>query len=256
MRVIFWCEFPEQLNFKKLNSAINFNTEIYFAASSRKEFMGIRRKIKNKNISVGAWPILEKKDGYWFSGFVSRKCIDKLDSFKGINIKIDIEPPIYNGRHSLIKDFFWLARYSTKKGENNDYLRYKTSRISSNLIISGFLLPKFIRKRYGHDINNGVKNYICYTTFFLRILRPLARFFLIRIIKRMRKDNFYAVGLANPGIFKNEPDYESIEEFKADIAMMKTAKIQNLCIYSIEGILKRKDSNEWLSLIKLFLSDR
>src|SRR3989344_359555 len=107
MKVIFWCEFPKELDFKKLNNLMIFDTEVYFAVKNIKELNAIKKKMKNKNIKIGAWPVIDKKDGYWFSGFISKKDIDKLDEFKGLRVKIDIEPPIYKGKHYLIKDFFW-----------------------------------------------------------------------------------------------------------------------------------------------------
>ncbi|MBS3095431.1 hypothetical protein J4231_02010, partial [Candidatus Woesearchaeota archaeon] len=250
MKIIFWCEFPEQVDFNKLNSLIKFKTEIYFAANSIKEFKRIRKKIKNRNIKAGVWPVLEKKDGYWLSGFVARDKIDKLNEFDGLRVKIDVEPPIYKGKHSLLKDIAWFARYSIIRGKNNDYLREKILNLRIKPIMSGFLLPYFIRKRYGDLHASGTKNYICYTTFFPRAIRPLARLFYSMAIRRMeRKRTFYGIGLTNNGIFENESAYENINEFKKDIEMMVKAGANNLCVYSIEGILKRKDAGKWLDLL-------
>lgn len=255
MKVIFWCEFPEELDFTRLNNLIDFKTEIYFAASSLDQFKTIKKKVKNKNITVSAWPILAKKSGYWFSGFISKENIDKLNEFNGLKIKVDVEPPLYEGPHSMAKDFFWFLKYSIVNGKNNDYLNNQLKGINSKFISSGFLLPRFIRKRYGDYKDSGVKNYICYTTFFPRgVIRYLIRLALHRIVKRMNKDNFYAIGLANHGIFINEPEYESMNEFKKDIDLMKKAGVKNLCIYSIEGVLKHKDAGKWLLLVKSFVS--
>ncbi len=258
MPIIFWCEFPAQIDFKSLNRLIKFKTSIYFAVHNKKEFAGLKKKIKNKNITIGAWPILERRAGYWFSGFLAKKDIDRLDHFDGLNIKIDIEPPIYSGEHSLLKDIVWFLCYSLVSGKNNDYLSMRIKQLHGNLILSGFLLPDFIRKRYG-DFSIGyysgskyAKNYICYTTFFPKAFRGLIRQIYCSIIKRMSKRNFFAIGLANSGVFGNEPEYEDIDEFKKDLAMVKKAGIKNLCVYSIEGVLKRKDAKNWLLAVHDF----
>ena len=252
MPLIFWCEFPGQVDFKKLNKLVDFKASIYFAVHWRDEFLAIKKKIKNRNISVCVWPILEKKSGYWFSGFSARKDIDRLDNFNGFNMKIDIEPPIYFGKHGLLKDIIWFLRHSIVKGKNNDYLSMKIKKLHGNLILSGFLLPSFLRKRYG-DYSIGLytgqrysKSYICYTTFFPRFFLRLIRQIYCSIIKKMDKKNFFAIGLTNSGIFGNEPAYENINEFRKDIDMAKKAGVKNLCVYSIEGILKRKDAEKWL----------
>ena len=258
MPLIFWCEFPGQVDFTKLNRLISFKASIYFAVRSRNEFLAIKKKIKNKNISIGAWPILEKRNGYWFSGFIAKKDIDRLDDFAGLNMKIDIEPPIYHGKHSLLKDIIWFLRHSIVEGKNNSYLSMKIKKLHGDLIVSGFLLPNFIRKRYGdysiasYHGRRYAENYICYTTFFPRFFRGLIRQIYCSIIKRIGKKNFFAIGLTNSGIFGNEPAYENINEFKKDLAMAKKAGVKNLCVYSIEGILKRNDAEKWLLAVRDF----
>jgi len=58
---------------------------------------------ESKNITINAWPVLTKQEGYWFSGFTSIKSIDKLKQYKGLNIKIDLEPPLPNFNYNNIK---------------------------------------------------------------------------------------------------------------------------------------------------------
>src|SRR3989344_3302370 len=93
MNVRFWCEFPEKVNWKNFKKLVNFETEVYVTCKNREEFNFWKKKIKNKFIDVGAWPVLSKEEGYWFSGFLDKKSIDKLNDFDSLKIKIDIEPP-------------------------------------------------------------------------------------------------------------------------------------------------------------------
>ena len=67
--IIFWCEFPKEVDWVKVKKEIDFKTEIYVTCRNRKEFLNLRKKIKSKYIDVGAWPILSKKDGYWWHHF-------------------------------------------------------------------------------------------------------------------------------------------------------------------------------------------
>src|SRR3989344_6611323 len=110
MNFKFWCEFPEKVNWEEFKELVNFKTEVYVACRNKKEFNFWKERIKNKYIDIGAWPILNKKDGYWFSGFLNKKSIDKLKEFNGLKIKIDIEPPFPGERKNpylfVLKYFF------------------------------------------------------------------------------------------------------------------------------------------------------
>ena len=240
MAIIFWSEFPEQVDWDKVNREINFDTEIYVACKDRQEYLAWKKKIKNKHIDVGAWPILDKKDGYWFSGQTSKENIDKLDEFKDVDVKIDIEPKIYHGRYSNIKTWLWLIKWYVNPGKNKEHLLDKIKSLKSSVIISGFFLPRFFRRRVGMEAN-GKKNFICYSTVG-RIAFPYYKF----MIKKMSKDNFYAIGLTHPGVFGNEKAYKHKEEFVKDLETMKKLRVKNLVIYSLEGIIKR----DWLDAVK------
>jgi hypothetical protein len=227
-----WCEFPEEINWKKI-SLIKFDTEIYVAVRNKKEYLKYK-KYGTKNVKISAWPILNKREGYWFSGFVSKKAIDKLDEFKNIPIKVDIEPPFPGKNFRLFKLLFWFFKYTVKKGENNDYLRKKIKEFN-DVIISGFPLPLFLRKRYGHyDFKGKKTNFIAYTTFFPKFLRSIIRFYY-KIISK--KSDFVALGCISEGVFGNEPIYKNIDEFKKDLNFVR----EGLVVFNLRGLLKRKE---------------
>lgn len=233
-----WCEFPEEIDWQKL-SLIEFNTEIYVAIKNENEYL--KYKIyETKNVKIFAWLILEKKEGYWFSGFVSKKAIDKLDEFKNIPLKIDIEPPFPGKGFNLFKCSFWLLKYILKKGKNNKYLKKKIEGFN-NVIISGFPLPLFLRKRYGHyDFKGKKTNFIAYTTFFPKFLRPIARIYYSIFAN---KSDFIALGCISKGIFGDELVYQSIHEFKKDLKMVK----KGLVIFNLRGLLEREDFVDFLN---------
>lgn len=262
-RVIFWSEFPEQADWKKAAKLIDFKTEIYVTVKTKKEFLNYKKKIKSKNIRLGAWPTLPKKDGYWFSGYTDVKSIDKLKEFKGINIKVDIEPPIPKGNYSKLKVLTWLLPYFLKKGKNNAYLKKTVEELSkeAKVIASGFPFPSFLLTRIGDDIEikgNIRKNYIFYSTFFSRLEKPLMRIwyklFAKDKIKRYDDKVMFALGCIGPGIFKTEPVYKDIQEFEKDLLEAEKIGIKNVVVFHIEGILGRKNPRDWINAIKKFTS--
>lgn len=246
--IIFWCEFPREADWLKIKREVNFKTEIYVTCKDRKEFNRWQKKIKTKYMGVGAWPVLSKEDGYWFSGFTKKECIDRLDEFKGLKVKVDIEPPIWKGKYTLGRTIHYILYHIIKKGKNNQYLKNKIESLNFQPIISGFLLPKFLRKRFGDDIK-GKKNYMCYTSFSPRYLRWLVRLIYYIIIKNMSKENFYAIGLVRTGIFGNEPVYEDEKELIKDLELMKRLKVKNLVIFNIEGLADR----DWIRIVKKYV---
>ncbi len=239
--IIFWCEFPEQVNWERVNKEIDFDTEIYVVCKGKREYLAWKKKIKNKRINLGAWPVLDKKDGYWFSGKTSKENIDRLDEFKSLRVKIDIEPRIYNGKYRFFKSIIWLSKWIINPGSNKNYLLKKIDGLHKERIISGFLLPKFLRERVWMHAH-GRKNYICYTTLGPKFL--LRRYYKF-MIKRLDKNNFFAIGLANHGVFGNEPEYKNEEDLIDDLEFMKKLDVKNIAVYSLEGIMK----HDWMRIL-------
>lgn len=252
MKIRFWCEFPNKVNWKKFKKLIKFKTEVYIACKDRGEFLKLRKKIKTRNIDAGVWPVLEK--GYWFSGFLEKEYIDKLKEFRGLKIKIDIEPPFPGKGYSHLKFIEYFLKYTLRKGKNNTYLRGVIKELSKNndIIMSGFPFPEFITKRYGDFFDKDIKkNYFVYTTFNPRWLRWLDRLYYRRFIKKMLKKHnkkvMFAVGLVGTGIFGNENTYENLDEFRKDLEMVKNSGAENLVIFDVSGILKKGE--EWFNLV-------
>ncbi|MDD5177790.1 MAG: hypothetical protein PHT54_00705 [Candidatus Nanoarchaeia archaeon] len=256
--VLFWCEFPKETNWDLINKEINFKTEIYIAASSREEFLEYKKRIKNKNITIGAWPTLSKKEGYWFSGFSERKSIDKLDDFKDFNIKIDIEPPIFNGKMTALKVLKWAIKPIFKKAENKNYLADKINRLKNKKIIISPRLPRFyMKKLVGNvkDRKNIYYSHIFYTSMLSKPMVPLLKLFYKSWFKKENNPKFYvALGCLNVGVFQNEGIYKSISEFKKDIEFMKKINIDKIVVFHLGGLFNKKDYKEWLNLIRKNLS--
>lgn len=247
---IYWCEFPDKCNWNNLSKwleELNKNITIYVACTSRKDYENKRTKINNitKRIDVNAWPTLTKKEGYWFSGFSSIESINKLEQYKGLKIKIDIEPPIPE-KYNLLSSFSWLFLNLIRKPKNSKYLQTKIKELSKNteIILSTFPLLRFILKSWGWIEIKSIKyNFMYYSTFFPRILLPFYNFYYKIYFLKNIKYNYLAIGLIGTGVFKSEPIYKNIKEMKRD---MKFLKNNELIFFNIEAISNR--GKEWLKL--------
>ena len=259
--IIFWSEFPKRVNWKKANTLLekeNLNIKVYLTCKTVKEFNSYKNKIKSKKITLGAWPILKKEDGYWFSSFTSKKNIKTLETFKNLNIKIDLEPPLPKWRYNNFLMIFYLIKLFFIKGKNKHLLQ-KTIRKLSNtkkeLIINEFPLWKSLLNRNSlhYESDKVTNNIMCYTTIAGKLLRPLIKFYL-KIYLKNSNAQIYSIGLLTQGILKDEKTYNNIKEFNQDLRMIEKTKVKQIAIYSLEGLLERKDPKEWLRTIKDYIN--
>lgn len=266
-KVIFWCEFPETMNWKKAEKLVKgIPLEVYVAVRTVKEYKKYKSKTK---LPIYPWPVLNKKEGYWFSGFTSKKSIDKLKQFKGSKMKIDLEPPIPKWKYGTIRILLYAIRKVFQKGKNNEYLKeviYDVAGKGSgvvtkniNLLINEFPFAKWYLKNQGTYLElkgNMNKNYMCYTSFAGSFFSPIIRIYLKPFTKWMvKKDNSvtFSIGLIGTGIMEREGIYRNAQEFKEDLEMIRDSKAKQVAVYSLDGILKRKNPEEWTQVIKKFV---
>lgn len=256
--ILFWSEFPQEADWNALNSKLmqeNFSINIYIASSSPEEYAIWREKINLlSNIEVkGAWPTLPLEKGYWFSGFLEKEDIDKLEEFRGLDMKIDVEAPFPGA--GAKKGVWWFLKQSLKKGRNSAYLEEKIQSLvnDSNVIVSSFPFPDFMLRRHGFYSGADVaNNYMFYTSFFPAWLRPFYKAYYIWIIKsklKMNEDTYFAVGLLDKGIFGDEPTYSSEEELDKDLSFLLSHGAKKVVVYRAEALLSDK---EWIKILKQY----
>lgn len=261
-KITLWCEFPDTVYWKKAIKLIDFKVKIYIAVKSKKEFLEYKKKIKSKYITLGTWPVLSRKEGYWFSGFSSKQSIDKLKQFKGMDIKIDLEPPIFE-KYSDIKVVLWGIEMFLKKAKNKKYLKntiYWLAKHNTKILLTQFPLPKFYLKKTGITVEKK-KNIrfqiMIYTTPVFKLFRPLMRIYQVFMLKKALKkdpDIYGSVGLIGPGILETEGIYSNVKEFEKDLRVFHDAGLKNLVVYSIDSIMHRENPKEWLDTLKKFIS--
>lgn len=79
MKLNFFEEFPVKGNLNK-TKLIDFNSLLFIAARNLAEFRKHERYVRriNRKISVGYWPVLSKKEGYWLSPFSDTEALEKV----------------------------------------------------------------------------------------------------------------------------------------------------------------------------------
>ena len=249
MKSIYWCEFPREYNCKKLAAMLGKRKiVIYLACSSRGEYETWKKKVQaySKNIEVNAWPTLPFSEGYWFSGFTKKEMIDQLDQYRGLKIKIDIEPPKPKGKYSFTTSIRWLVLNFFRRAPNSKYLQNKIKKLSkdTDIILSTFPLPKFLLRHWGWEENSRLHyNYMHYSTFVPKGVRWLYNSYYKWFMKK-NEDAYFAVGLVGTGIFRNEPIYKNIDEIKKDMEFLRKNGAQTLVFFRIESLIDR--GKEWL----------
>lgn len=257
--VIYWCEFPETVNWKslqKLLERLDYKIIIYVPCKSMPQYIWWKQELKRacQNIKeVNVWPILGKEEGYWFSGFTELYSIDKLDEFNGEKMKIDLEVPIPRYNYSLLNMARYALKYIFRKAPNANYLANKILNLNkdSDIIVNEFPLPKFILKRWGCYIEprKGIrKNIMCYSTLFTRCYAK----HIMRKAVRENKDVSVSIGLIGHGILKTEPAYRSIRQLEKDIQTAKNLGVKNIAVYSIDSIMSKEEPEPWLRAVREF----
>ena len=83
-QVVFWCEFPKDVNWRKAEALLKgLKCEVYVASFSLQDYKMWKKKTK---LDIYPWPLLSKEEGYWFSGFTNKEGIDQLKQYKGLKI--------------------------------------------------------------------------------------------------------------------------------------------------------------------------
>jgi len=267
MKLVMWCEFPKQVNWRKAEKIITFPLDIYVAVQSKRELQEWRKKTK---FNLKPWVLLPKKKGYWFSGFTNKEDIDVLKEFKGLPVKIDLEPPLPSWKY---KNRYWFAhafKQFFKKAPNNEYLEKIIKELEEaahceevlnqiHLIVNEFPAMRWYLKRQGiyfESKKGTTKNIMCYSSFAGPLLRPLVKKYLYYYIKKNLKENketMFSLGLIGTGILEQEHVYPSTKELEQDLLMLKKAGGKKVALYSLEGLLKRESPQEWVEVIKKYL---
>ena len=257
--VSFWCEFPNKVNWNSVDTIFKkykLKPKIYIAVKTKKQFLNYKKKIKS---DLTPWVLLPKTHGYFFSGFSKKADISHLEQFKNMKIFIDIEPPLPRVPIIAFPLFYiWLFLH---KAKNYPFLKKQIAELSkkSKTLVSEFPFPHFIFRRLGVYISpkdprfkNNITKVLGACTTFFPLIKLLFRPFIFHEVRRKIEEDpnaYFAVGLMGSGIVGLEGSYKNSEEFKKDLEKFYNLKAKNIIIYSLEGLMQRKDKKEVFEII-------
>ena len=250
MKVHFFEEFPNDENLAKLK-LINFNSVVYVAARSLKEFASLEEKIKkiNSKIESAYWPILEKS--YWISPFSCTSELKQLHSdlsdISHKRILIDLELPILNKKLFFINFFSFFRNKRLIKSIFAEELQILTAEYSTSNRLFQTVLEwlgiSYPINKYPHE------KIIMFYSSMIQNRHSLKR--KIKHIKKLPKElkNNLQIGLGTiaTGILGNEPIL-SPENLDRDLSFCGKQNIHTVVIFRLGGL-----NNQYLKRIKKYL---
>lgn len=249
MKVSFFEEFPNKNSLKKLE-LVKFKTTVYVAAKSIQEFERIKRQVSKKNVTLGYWPILDKKEGYWLSPFSSAKAVKRvikdIENYKKpLEIMWDAELPFRHPWLFLRVDYFLRNKPKIKSFFRRKGKEILTSEYPTRNKITGFLLKclgvSFSPKKYKN------KKIIMYYTSMHKLVRKIFLNNIRHLSKRYGKDLQVGLGVIATGILGNEPIL-SPKQLARDLKEMKQIGVKEVVIFRLAGL-----NEKYIKVIKEFL---
>lgn len=242
MKIEFYEEFPNKKNLEKLK-LIKFQTKIFLAARSIKEFKKYEKIAKSykKNLEVAYWPII--KNSYWISPFSNTK--DLIELFSELEkiknpLLLDLELPLKSRWKMYLKNIFSFRK---NKRLIYDFLKRNKSRITTAEY--GYLSnksKKILGLNYSVDCEKSV---MFYTSMFSEKMKEKIK---NKILKIKDKSNYsISLGTIAIGILGDEPIL-LMENLERDLKFVKKSGFKKVVIFRLEGLNKN-----YLNLLNKFL---
>ncbi|MBU1111695.1 MAG: hypothetical protein ABIG93_00215 [archaeon] len=255
MQISFFEEFPTKENLDKLKY-VTWNTKLYLATKSLKEFEKIKKQIqkqlkqsksKTKVKEYIYWPILEKKEGYWISPFSNRKALKRIFKeiesktkskirTKPVPIMIDAELPTTKNPFLYITQFFnflsnrKLIRTFIKNNKPVYIAEYYPEGKFKEGILS-FLGLHFDPKKYNYKVIKMLYH----------SLHNFDEKFLNKELEQGKEEfgnNFItAFGIIAKGV-SDEKHLLSFESLKQDLTIAKKQRLKEIIIFRLGGMNK------------------
>ncbi len=246
MIISFFEEFPRPRELKKLNE-IRWESKIYVAASSIKEFQKIKDKIdkfKNKNIlEIVYWPVLKKEEGYWISPWSSKKALKRIfseiieSSGSAVPaVMLDLEPP--KERWQLLTKAY---NYVSNKRNIKKFLRKARKKGIKIYLVEIAHLPVWLIRLAGLSYSAkryGLQKIMMYYTSFGRKAFPdeiTDERFAKMAKKTAEEGNLLGIGCISTGILGWEP-INSPEIVGKELEMAKKAGVKETVIFRLGGL--------------------
>ncbi len=247
MIISFFEEFPKEgLSKIKL---VNWQTKLYLAAGSLKEFEEIKSKINNKFVKEFVyWPILDIKEGYWISPFSQREAIFRIsEEIRKSRIPVMIDSELPTTKNPILYatqlfNFFRNKKLITDLIKKHDKVYvaeyYPDGKINDKIL--GTLGLHFDSRKFGNKIIKMLYH---------SMHKPDEEFITneLRRCKKEFGDNLVlAYGTIAKGINGNEKIL-GCEQLRKDLSLAEKIGVKEVIIYRLGGLNK-----EYCKVIKEF----
>jgi hypothetical protein len=239
MIISFYEEYPTKENLEKLN-LINFPTKLYLAAHSFKEFKKYKKQIKSKYVKeIAYWPLLTKKEGYWFSAFTKRKALKRtISELKNTKVPVmwDAELPTHPNPLLYLTQLFNF--FPNRKLINNFVKNHKKIYIAEYFFVNNrlehlfrFLCLNFAPKKNLFPMRMAYSSLHDFGTFLMNDE--------IKKGKQEFKDNFIvAYGTLASGEDGQHREI-SLKLLKRDLDLAKKHNVNEVVLYRLGGLNKK-----------------
>lgn len=247
MIVSFFEEFPTKKNMEKLK-LVAWPTKLYLAAASLDEFNKLKSNIRDRNVKeVVYWPILKRKEGYWFSAFSDGSAVSRVLGEVKADVPVMIDAELPTTRNPLLY-LTQSALFHRNKRRLHDFVGshknvyvaeyYPSSKLESKVM-------SFFGLHFDPKLFNNKVIKMFYTS-----MHPFRDEDLVCAFKDCKDrfgDNFIiAYGTTARGVQGNEPILLP-DELDHDLRLAKKAKVREVVIFRLGGLNK-----EYCSVIRDF----
>ena len=244
MQIDFFEEFPNNDSLSKLH-LIPFQTNLYIAAKSVKEFLVLKTRIKKfyRNVDeVIYWPILEVSEGYWMSAFSKTSAVKRIlnelkNTDNGFSVLWDAELPILRKELSLtqLPNFFTTKKIIQKvlvhKYPNHPIIVTAFHKTGINRLFSSLACTYF---------PSGGFPYI--DMLYTSLLKVKNKSEYLRNVIKRNKNKFQeysvALGLIGRGVEDFSTPLISPADLKRDLDIVQKEGIKNVVFYRLGGLNK------------------
>lgn len=246
MIISFYEEYPDKkANLDKLK-LLTFPTKLYIAAPSLKKFKEIENRIlkdypKQKKYikEMAYWPVLTKKEGYWFSAFTQRKALKRiLKELKGTNVPVMLDAELPTHPNPLLY-FTQLHNFLINRRDIKRFVEsHKKVYVSEYFFVNNWLEPLFRLL----CLNFKPKNNLYPMRMAYSSMHDFGDFLMNQEIKRGKEEfgnNFImAYGVLCKGVLGWEKPIE-ISLLKRDLDLAKKYKVKEVTLFRLGGLNKK-----------------
>lgn len=247
MQISFFEEFPSKQNLAKLEY-VNWDTKLYLAAKSLKEFEKIKKQVniilnkrkgkyKTKVKEYIYWPILEKKEGYWISPFSKKKALKRIfRELKSSNVPVMLDLEYPTTKNILL--YFTVFNFFRNKKLIKDFVNsYQGNVYFAEYHFIGKRKQKFLQWLGLHyNVPKAKVIKMLYHS-----LKPLGDKFFEKMLTSAKKENpnvTAGFGTIAKGIFGFEPILAPAK-LETDLKAAKETKVKEIVIFRLGGMNKK-----------------